>query len=123
MESLTISVGYDTPISMLTPRQLFELQQQWADEHKPEEASPPPPQSEEPDVPRYVYSIKELAEVLHYSWRRAKNLAMSGAIDEAKYYWAGRTTYDVPMILDIIRMSNRDTLERRMKAKSRQRTA
>jgi hypothetical protein len=111
---------------MLTPRQLFELQQQWAAEHQPKEDAAPSAAvtgtTSAYEGPRTVDTISALAKVLGYTWRRANDLAKSGAIDDAICYWKGKYTYNVPMILDIIKMSNREALQRKMNKRG-QRTA
>lgn len=97
----TYEIGLDTPIHLLTPRQLFSLQAEWANA-QPDSADKAPANDK-----RYAYSMRELAEQLHISTATAFRMKASGAIDEAISQCGKWICIDVDKVIELTRLSNR----------------
>lgn len=96
----TFEIGLDTPIHMLTPRQLFEMQEAWM-------AKVPQPKQEDKPKRWYVNSIDELAKILGTSKSTVYKMKSQGLFDEAISQYGRWVFIDVDKVLDIFRLSNR----------------
>lgn len=98
----TFEIGLDTPIHLLTPRQLFEMQSEWM-------AKQPQPESvKEQQTERwYVNKISELAEILGTSESTVYRMKNEGLLDSAISQYGRWMWIDVNKVLDIFKLSNR----------------
>lgn len=96
----TYSIGLDTPIHMLTPRQLFEMQQSWRSEQVQ-------PKEEVKPQRWYVNSIGELAKILGTSEATIYRMKRDGVLDEAISQWGKWMVIDVDKVIEIFKLSNR----------------
>lgn len=102
-KTATYEVGLDTPIHMLTPRQLFEMQGQWLKEHCKEDT----PSASESSKKWYVNSIKELADILGTSESTLYKMKAKGLLDEAVSQYGRWMCIDVQVVIDKFKLSNR----------------
>ena len=98
----TIQIGLDTPIAMLTPRQLFEMQAEWL------KSQQQPRATEAHDADRWlVNSAQALAEILGTSvstiWRMKAQGILDGAISQCGKW----IVFDVNKVLELTNISNR----------------
>lgn len=103
--SVTVAINLDTPIHMLTPRQLFAMAQVWQQSNQPESSS----QQAQPQKQErwYVNTVKELADILGTSESTVYRMKADGVLDDAISQY-GRWMYiDVNKVLEIFRLSNR----------------
>lgn len=71
------AISLDTPIYQLTPRQLFELQKEWMEMNIVSTE-----RVEQKDVPHYVNSIKDLAEILGCSTATLYRMKADGKLND-----------------------------------------
>lgn len=98
----TYTISLDTPISMLTPRQLFRMLADWQNERKPKE--------EEKDKATerwYAHSIPELAEALHTSVSTIYRMKSAGLLDDCISQCGRWMMIDVDAVLEKFKLSNR----------------
>ncbi len=100
----TFEIGLDTPIHLLTPRQLFEMQTEWMENVGRKE--PPKPNGENGQR-WYVNSIKELAEILGTSESTIYRMKSDGLLDTAISQYGRWMIIDVDKVIEIFRLSNR----------------
>lgn len=98
----TFEIGLDTPIHLLTPRQLFEMQMEWM-------SKLPKAESTEEAKPKrwYVNSIGELAKILGTSESTVYRMKSDGLLDTAISQFGRWMWIDVDKVLEIFRLSNR----------------
>ena len=99
----TYVIGLDTPINMLTPRQLFEMMGDW-------QAKTNQKQSEEtPQRPErwYVNSIGELAKILGTSESTVYRMKSSGVLDDCISQYGRWMLIDVAKVFEKFKLSNR----------------
>lgn len=98
----TFEIGLDTPIHLLTPRQLFEMQVEWMSN------LPKTTPTEESKPKRwYVNSIGELAKILGTSESTVYRMKSDGLLDTAISQFGRWMWIDVDKVLEIFRLSNR----------------
>lgn len=103
----TYEIGLDTPIHLLTPRQMFEMQQQWL-----AKTQPPQPKQEAKRDRWYVNSMTELAKILGTSKSTAYKMKAEGLLDEAISQYGKWVCIDVEKVLEIFKLSNRKKRKR-----------
>lgn len=97
----TFEIGLDTPIHLLTPRQLFEMQSEWMSK------LPQPKQESRNDERWYVNSIGQLAEILGTSESTVYRMKAEGLLDDAISQYGRWMIIDVNKVIDIFKLSNR----------------
>lgn len=97
----TYEIGLDTPIHMLTPRQLFSMQADWLRENAPQMAT-----CKETKDRWYVNSIQELATILGTSKSTVSRMKASGKLDDAISQCGRWMCIDVNKVIEIYRLSN-----------------
>lgn len=102
-QTATYEIGLDTPIHMLTPRQLFEMQAGWQASHAPAVA----PQQECKQDRWFVNKIGDLAEILGTSKSTIHRMKSSGLLDDAISQFGHWMTIDVNKVIDILKLSKR----------------
>lgn len=97
----TFAIGLDTPIHLLTPRQLFEMMGEWQAKTKQEE--------EKPQMPErwYVNSIGELAEILGTSESTVYRMKANGVLDDCISQYGRWMMIDVNKVFEKFKLSNR----------------
>ena len=104
----TYTIGLDTPIHMLTPRQLFEMQAEWMSKYQTEQ-----PQSEAKSERWYVNSIEDLAKVLGTSPSTIYRMKREGLLDEAISQCGRWMCINVDKVIEKFRLSNRGKRKKR----------
>lgn len=103
----TYEIGLDTPIHMLTPRQLFAMQTEWLAAHTPKV---------EKEVSEskgwYVNSMADLAEILGTSQSTVYRMKAEGLLDDAISQYGKWVCIDVNTVLEKFKLSNRKRLMR-----------
>ncbi len=102
MESVaTFTIGLDTPIHLLTPRQLFEMITEWRAKTESKEEKPP-------RLERwYVNSISELAKILGTSDSTVYRMKANGVLDDCISQYGRWVMIDVNKVLEKFKLSNR----------------
>lgn len=97
----TYEIGLDTPINMLTPRQLFEMLNEWQGSQ--------PKQETPTDTSKkwYVNSMDELAEILGTSDTTLYRMKSQGLLDECISQFGRWMIIDVNMVVEKFKLSNR----------------
>lgn len=98
----TYAIGLDTPIHMLTPRQLFEMLGEWQTKTKTKET-----EKEKRPERWYVNSITELAEILGTSDSTIFRMKSSGLLDDCISQYGRWMMIDVDKVLEKFKLSNR----------------
>lgn len=99
----TFVIGLDTPINLLTPRQLFEMMSDWQTKtgvRREEEKKQRPERW-------YVNSIGELAKILGTSESTVYRMKASGALDDCISQYGRWMMIDVDKVLEKFKLSNR----------------
>lgn len=99
MMTATYEIGLDTPIGMLTPRQLFEMQREWFGDDGREKDSDTPSRW-------IVNSVEELAEILGTSSSTVYRMKRQGLLNEAISQYGKWMCIDVNKVIDLFRLSN-----------------
>lgn len=89
-----VQIDYDTPIAMLTVRQLLQL----IDDKK----EPKEPQKED-NSKHYVYGLSGLAKLLNCSIVTAHKIKKSGKIDAAVKQIGRKIIVDADLVIELIR--------------------
>lgn len=97
----TFTIGLDTPIHLLTPRQLFEMLGEWQAKTKQVEEKPQKPER------RYANSIGELAEILGTSETTVYRMKAAGLLDDCISQYGRWMMIDVEKVLEKFKLSNR----------------
>lgn len=97
----TYQIGLDTPINMLTPRQLFEMLGEWQRKKVQTEEKPDKPQK------WYVNSITELAEILGTSESTVYRMKSGGMLDDCISQYGRWMLIDVDKVVEKFKLSNR----------------
>lgn len=97
----TITIGLDTPIQYLTPRQLFQMQAEWMGTN-----SEPLPKNDTRGW--YVNSVKELAAILGTSPSTVYRMKKDGLLDDAISQYGKWTMIDVNKVIETFRLSRRN---------------
>lgn len=97
----TFEIGLDTPIHLLTPRQLFEMMGDWQEKTKQKEDKPQKPER------WYVNSIGELAEILGTSESTVYRMKAAGILDDCISQYGRWMMIDVDKVLEKFKLSNR----------------
>lgn len=99
----TYEINLDTPIHLLTPRQLFEMQSEWMS------CQPKPENKDEVNKPErwLVNKISELAEILGTSESTIYRMKKDGLLDSAISQYGKWMVIDVNKVLDIFNLSKR----------------
>lgn len=103
-----ITIGLDTPIAVLTPRQLFQMQNEWMD-------AQPKKADGQDDVPRQrniLYSMQQLADFLGVTYATVSRLKASGQLDDCISQGGRWMVIDGDAVLDKFRLSNRKKRKR-----------
>jgi len=97
----TFAIGLDTPIHLLTPRQLFEMMTDWQ--------AKTPKAEEKPQRPErwYVNSIGELAKILGTSESTVYRMKADGVLDDCISQYGRWMMIDVDKVLEKFKLSNR----------------
>lgn len=98
----TFEIGLDTPIHMLTPRQLFEMQEAWMAKVKVSQ-----PKQEAKPKRWYVNKISELAKILGTSVATVYRMKSDGLLDSAISQYGKWMVIDVDKVLEIFKLSNK----------------
>lgn len=97
----TFAIGLDTPIHLLTPRQLFEMMTEW-------QAKTPKQEEKTQQIKRwYVNSIGELAEILGTSESTIYRMKSQGVLDDCISQYGRWMMIDVEKVLEKFKLSNR----------------
>ncbi len=97
----TFEIGLDTPIHLLTPRQLFAMMGEWQEKTQPKEDKPQ-------KIERwYVNSIGELAEILGTSESTVYRMKAAGILDDCISQYGRWMMIDVDKVLEKFKLSNR----------------
>lgn len=98
----TFAIGLDTPIHLLTPRQLFEMMSEW-------QAKVPKVEHPNSNTPKkwYVNSIQELAKILGTSTSTVYRMKSNGDLDDCISQFGRWMMIDVEMVIEKFRLSNR----------------
>ncbi len=102
----TFSIGLDTPIHLLTPRQLFEMMGEWQTKINQDK----PRQTEEKNQrPQrwYVNKIGELAEILGTSETTVYRMKADGQLDDCISQYGKWMMIDVDKVIEKFKLSNR----------------
>lgn len=97
----TFTIGLDTPIHLLTPRQLFEMLTDWQAKTKPNEEKTQKPER------WYVNSIGELAEILGTSESTVYRMKANGVLDDCISQYGRWMMIDVNKVFEKFKLSNR----------------
>ena len=99
----TYVIGLDTPINLLTPRQLFEMMGdcQAKTNQKQSEETPQRPER------WYVNSIGELAKILGTSESTVYRMKSSGVLDDCISQYGRWMLIDVDKVFEKFKLSNR----------------
>lgn len=97
----TFAIGLDTPIHLLTPRQLFEMMTEWQ--------TKTPKVEDKPQQPRrwYANSIGELAGILGTSETTVYRMKGAGLLDDCISQYGRWMMIDVEKVLEKFKLSNR----------------
>ena len=97
----TFAIGLDTPIHLLTPRQLFEMMTEWQ--------AKIPKAEDKPQQPKrwYANSIGELAEILGTSETTVYRMKAAGLLDDCISQYGRWMLIDVDKVLEKFKLSNR----------------
>lgn len=98
----TYQISLDTPINLLTPRQLFEMQAQWL-QTQPQTA----PKESKKSRKWYVNSIIELAKILGTSTTTIYRMKKNGLLDDAISQYGRWMFIDVEKVIETFKLSNR----------------
>lgn len=98
---ITQNITLDTPIMMLTPRQLFDMQREWMANNATESEKAEPPKA------RYAKTMDELAEALGTSVATCYRMKASGILDEAISQFGRWSIVDIDKAIELMRISNR----------------
>lgn len=102
MENIgTYVIGLDTPINLLTPRQLFEIMGDWESNNKQSEEKLQRPER------WYVNSIGELAKILGTSESTVYRMKSSGVLDDCISQYGRWMMIDVDKVFEKFKLSNR----------------
>lgn len=97
----TFAIGLDTPIHLLTPRQLFEMMAEWQTSIPKEEAKT------EQKKRWYVNSVGELAKIIGSSESTVYRMKSAGLLDECISQYGRWLMIDVDKVLEKFKLSNR----------------
>lgn len=97
----TFAIGLDTPIHLLTPRQLFEMMGEWQAKTRQNETKPQKPER------WYVNSIGELSKILGTSESTIYRMKSEGVLDDCISQFGRWMMIDVDKVLEKFRLSNR----------------
>lgn len=97
----TYTIGLDTPIHLLTPRQLFEMMSDWQGKVKQHEEKARRPER------WYVNKIGELAEILGTSESTVYRMKSNGVLDDCISQYGKWMMIDVDKVLEKFKLSNR----------------
>lgn len=97
----TFKIGLDTPIHMLTPRQLFEMMGEWQAKTKQSEEKPKRPER------WYVNSVGKLAEILGTSESTVYRMKANGVLDDCISQYGRWMMIDVDKVFEKFKLSNR----------------
>lgn len=97
----TFTIGLDTPIHLLTPRQLFEMMSEWQVNTTPKEEKP------QKSERWYVNSVSELAEILGTSESTVYRIKANGVLDDCISQYGKWMMIDVNKVLEKFKLSNR----------------
>lgn len=100
----TYDISLDTPISLLTPRQLFEMQSQWM--ASVAASAPKPKEAVTVKEKWHVNSIKELADILGTSESTVYRMKREGLLNECISQCGKWMVIDVNGVLEKFRLSN-----------------
>lgn len=98
----TFAIGLDTPIHLLTPRQLFEMMEDWQKKTMPKEEDKTQQTQE-----WHVNSIGELAEILGTSVSTVYRMKSAGLLDDCISQYGKWMMIDVNMVKEKFKLSNR----------------
>ena len=96
----TITIGLDTPIAALTPRQLFAMIDEWLGEK-----TKPAEQSTVKDEKRLAKGERELAKALGISPTTVYKLKKDGTLDGTYSQLGNTSIYDINEVLEVTKKS------------------
>ena len=97
----TFAIGLDTPIHLLTPRQLFEMMNDWQAKTPVVEETMARPGK------WYVHSISELAATLGTSESTVYRMKSKGLLDDCISQYGRWMMIDMEKVLEKFKLSNR----------------
>lgn len=102
-KTATLTIGLDTPISLLTPRQLFEMMNEW-------QATQPKAADETQHRARtekwYARSVAEMAEILGTSPSTVYRMKADGLLDDCISQFGKWMMIDVEKVIEKFKLSN-----------------
>lgn len=97
----TYTIGLDTPIHMLTPRQLFGMMEEW-------QANSPKMEDKTPQTQKwYAKSMGELAENLGVSEATVYRMKSQGLLDDCISQYGRWVLVDMEKVIEKFKLSNR----------------
>lgn len=106
MTTRNIRVDLDTPLSMITPRELFEMQSQWMDEKIKQIVKSSNNDYEAKEQVKYVNTISDLAKELGASRDTIYRMKREGLLDDAIIQYGRWMQIDVIKVREAFRISN-----------------
>lgn len=100
-EVATFAIGLDTPIHLLTPRQLFEMMTDWQAKAPAVEET-----SKRPDK-WYAHSVGELAQILGTSESTVYRMKSNGLLDDCISQYGRWMIIDIEKVIEKFKLSNR----------------
>lgn len=105
--TISVDINLDTPIYQLTPRQFFQMQQEFMAMQEPKVEDKKEEKPSRADVPKYLNSIDDLAKFLGCSKSTIYNMKSEGVLDDAISQYGRWMVFDVEKIIEKFKLSNR----------------
>jgi hypothetical protein len=103
----TTQIGLDSPIGLMTPRQLFQMQEQWLLQRFPNIFN-----KSEDSSRWFVNSISDLADILGTSKTTLYGMKQQGLLDDAISQYGRWQVIDVNKVIEIFKLSKRNATKR-----------
>lgn len=103
--TISVDINLDTPIYQLTPRQLFQMQQEYMAMQEPKVEKKK--EEVKAGVPKYLNSIDDLAKFLGCSKSTIYNMKSEGVLDDAISQYGRWMVFDVEKIIEKFKLSNK----------------
>lgn len=104
--STYLNIGLDTPIHMLTPRQLFDMMDEWQKNQSKQQTETTPTKK------WYVNSVGELAEILGTSKPTIYRMKSQGLLDDCISQSGKWMMIDVEAVIEKFKLSNRKKIKK-----------
>ena len=103
--TISVDINLDTPIYQLTPRQLFQMQQEYMAMQEPKVEKKK--EEVKAGVPKYLNAIDDLAKFLGCSKSTIYNMKSEGVLDDAISQYGRWMVFDVEKIIEKFKLSNK----------------